>query len=144
MKTRLAKVHIKPLARAAIVALACTAGFAVPAAGQRPGLAMLDRLETGRWELRPRGSRGLTEQICLRDGRRLIQLRHPGSTCDRLIVADSTAEVTVQYTCPGRGYGRTHIRYETGRLAQVDTQGIADGLPFDFVAEARRIGDCTG
>jgi hypothetical protein len=26
----------------------------------------------------------------------------------------------------------------------VDSQGIAEGLPFAFVAEARRIGDCPG
>ena len=119
MKTPIANVQRKPLIWAAIIALAGSGGFAVPASGAHPGLAMLDRLEPGRWELRPRGSRGPAEQICLRDGRRLIQLRHPGSTCNRLIVGDSSAEVTVQYTCPGRGYGRTHIRYETGRLAQV-------------------------
>jgi hypothetical protein len=49
----------------------------------------------------------------------------------------------VQYTCRGRGYGRTHIRRETSRLVQIDTQGIADGRPFAFAAEARRVGDCT-
>ena len=48
----------------------------------------------------------------------------------------------MQYTCRGRGYGRTHIRRETGRLVQIESQGIVDGLPFDFVAEGRRIGEC--
>ncbi len=85
----------------------------------------------------------LPSSICLQDGRRLIQLRHPSSACERLIVADSPGEVTVQYTCRGRGYGRTHIRLETGRLVQIESQGILDGLPFDFVAEARRIGECA-
>jgi predicted subunit of tRNA(5-methylaminomethyl-2-thiouridylate) methyltransferase len=59
-----------------------------------------------------------------------------------LVVEDRADQVTVQYTCRGRGYGRTTIRRETGRLVQIQTQGIAEGLPFDFAAEARRMGDC--
>ncbi len=129
--------------RTALLVIAAGAGFAVPAAGQRQALAMLDQLESGRWELRPRDTRGPAEQVCLRDGRRLIQLRHPMANCQRLIVADGAAEVTVQYTCRGRGYGRTHIRRETGRLVQIESQGILDGLPFDFAAEGRRVGDCA-
>ena len=78
-----------------------------------------------------RDGRGAAEQICLRDGRRLIQLRHPASTCNRLILADNPGEVVVQYTCPGRGFGRTAIRRETGRLVQIESQGVLDGLPFD-------------
>ena len=74
--------------------------------------------------------------------RRLIQLRHPDASCDKVVVQDSPSEVTVQYTCRGRGYGRTHIRKETNRLVQIDSQGIANGLPFEFNAEARRVGDC--
>ena len=49
----------------------------------------------------------------------------------------------VQYTCRGKGYGRTQIRRESNRLVQIDSQGIADGLPFSFSAEARRVGDCA-
>jgi hypothetical protein len=119
------------------------AGVAVPAAGHRPALAMLNGLEAGRWELRMRDAGATVERICLPNAQRLIQLRHPGDACDRLIVDDAATEVTVQYTCRGRGYGRTHIRRETSRLVQIDTQGIADGLPFAFAAEARRVGDCT-
>jgi len=52
--------------------------------------------------------------------------------------------VVVQYTCKGRGYGRTQIRKESGQLAQIDSRGIANGLPFEFTAEARRVGDCAG
>lgn len=116
--------------------------LAAPAAGQRPPLAMLDQLQSGRWELRMRDPAGSVERICLPNARRLIQLRHPADNCDRLIVDDAASEVTVQYTCPGRGYGRTHIRRETNQLVQIDTQGIANGLPFAFAAEARRVGDC--
>ena len=126
--------------RIAIAAL--LVGLAGPVAGERPSLAMLDQLESGRWELRFRGAGGEVERICLRDGRRLIQLRHPALACDRLVVSDADSQVTVQYTCRGRGFGRTQIRRETSRLVQIDSQGIADGLPFAFAAEARRVSDC--
>lgn len=92
--------------------------------------------------MRPRDTGSASEALCVPNGRRLIQLRHPDSSCDRLVVQDSPNEVTVQYTCRGHGYGRTHIRKETSRLVQIDSQGIADGLPFEFSAEARRVGDC--
>ncbi len=134
----------KLVSRIAVAVIAAGAAFAAPAGGQRTSLAMLDGLDSGRWELRVRGAAGQAEQICLNSGRRLIQLRHPDSVCDRVIVEDDLNEVTVQYTCRGRGYGRTHIRRETDRLVQIDSQGVAGGLPFAFSAEARRTGDCTG
>lgn len=119
------------------------AALAAPAIGQKPALAMLEQLDKGRWELRIRGEGGSVQRLCLPDMRRLIQLRHPAATCERLVVDDDATQVTVQYTCRGQGYGRTHIRRETNRLVQIDSQGIADGLPFSFAAEARRVGDCA-
>ena len=134
---------IRLLLRSVALLIASAAAFAVPVSGQRPPLAMLDQLQDGRWELRIRDARGPVEQICLRNGRRLIQLRHPAANCRRLVVEDGATEVTVQYTCTGKGYGRTNIRRETGSLVQIQTQGIADGLPFDFTIEARRVGECS-
>ncbi len=125
-------------------ASAMAISLVAPAAGQGQSLAMLDQLERGSWELRMRDTRLAPERICLRDGRRLIQLRHPQmGGCERLIVSDGPGEVIVQYTCRGRGFGRTHIRRETGRLVQIESQGVLDGLPFDVVAEGRRVGDCA-
>ncbi len=126
----------------AIVALGA-AGIAVPLLAQAPALAMLDRLDRGSWELRVRGE-GETSRICIDDGRKFIQLRHSGERCRRVVVEDSPSQVTVQYTCPGKGYGRTQIRRETDSLVQIDSQGIAGGLPFAFAAEARRVGNCGG
>ena len=113
-----------------------------PIAGQKRSLAMLDGLVDGRWEMRIRGERLPAQRLCLMDGTQLIQLRHAGLNCERTIVEDSTDSVTVQYTCRGQGYGRTHIRRETPQLVQLDSQGVAGGLPFEFSAEVRRVGDC--
>lgn len=125
-------------------ALAGSVAFGVPAASQRPALAMLDQIDAGRWEIRLLDGSRRAYPICLDNGRKLIQLRHEALNCDRLVVDDRADQVTVQYTCRGRGYGRTSIRRETGRLVQIETQGIADGLPFEFAAEARRMGNCGG
>lgn len=123
----------------ALAGLACLAGGAALAQGVQ--LAMLDRLEPGMWELRARQG-GRTERVCLDDGRRLIQLRHPNLPCRQFVVEDEATAVTVHYTCNGQGSGRTHLRFESPRLVQIETQGVASKLPFDFTAEARRIGSC--
>lgn len=134
----------KKYLRWAVIGMAGLLAGAVPVSGQGPQLAMLDQLDAGRWVMRPRELGSAPQALCVANGRRLIQLRHQDSSCDRVVVQDSPNEVTVQYTCRGRGYGRTHIRKETNRLVQIDSQGIADGLPFEFSAEARRVGDCGG
>lgn len=124
----------------ALAGIACLAGGAV--AAQAVQLAMLDRLEPGMWEVRARDG-GRTERICLDDGRRLIQLRHPNLTCRQLVAEDGASAVTVHYTCSGQGSGRTHVRFESPRLVQIDSAGIAGQLPFAFTAEARRVGSCA-
>ncbi len=112
-----------------------------PAAAQGGTMAMLDRLERGEWLIRPREG-GEQRKICLRSGQELIQLRHRQAGCSRYVVEDNAGAVTVQYSCPGNGYGRTSIRRESGTLVQIESQGIADGRPFQFTAEARRVGSC--
>ena len=132
------------LLRFAAAVLAFCAGVAVtPATGQRPALAMLDGLEKGRWLVRSRGSEPATFPVCIDNGRKLIQLRHLDADCEHLVIADGAAAVTVQYTCRGQGYGRTTIRRESNRLVQIETQGIARGLPFDDLVEARHTGNCA-
>lgn len=115
--------------------------FAVPALAQGNGLAMLGTLTKGEWTVKQRG--GVPDRkICVRNGAELIQLKHREAGCNQFVVEDGAARVTVQYTCPGNGYGRTSIRRETGSLVQLESQGIHDGTPFQFIAEARRTGTC--
>ena len=129
--------------KATAIAVVALLGFGAPAGSQpQHPLAMLDTLEPGLWELKQRDGGG-TERVCLRDARRLIQMRHAALNCERTIVDDEIGEVVVQYTCRGHGYGLTRIRRETTRLIQVESQGVSDGLPFVFDAEGRRIGACA-
>ena len=111
------------------------------AALAQSSLAMLDSLDKGGWELRYRDG-ATPRKVCVRSGRELIQLRHNEGGCNRFVVEDGKNEVTVQYTCRGNGYGRTNIRKEGSGLVQIDSQGIVDGRPFQFSAEARHTGRC--
>ena len=130
-----------PLMRCSLLALGLAGAGAVPA--QTPSLAMLDRLEKGSWQLRELDKDAVLQTVCLGDARRMIQIQHPRANCSRYIIEDTPGSVTVHYTCPGAGHGRTTIRSETNRLVQIDTQGIADGRPFSQAIEARRAGACS-
>ncbi len=114
------------------------------ALAQKAQLSGLTKLDGGRWDLRMRDPALPSEQLCIRDGQQLIQLRHRRHSCERFVVADEPNDVTVHYTCRGNGYGRTHIRRLSDHLVQIETQGIADGLPFNFAAEGRWLGATCG
>ncbi len=122
-------------------AAAAALWFGVPGQAQGNGLAMLATLAKGEWTIKQRGG-APDRKICVKSGTELIQLMHRESGCNQFVVEDGAARVTVQYTCPGNGYGRTSIRRETGSLVQLESQGIHEGTPFQLVAEARRTGSC--
>ena len=136
-------VQVKVKMRIAGVAAAVLLAAAGPAMGAGPSPAVLERIEAGQWEVRTREPGAPAQRMCVSNGHGLIQLRHPGTPCERFVVEGGADEVVVQYTCRGRGFGRTHIRRETARLVQIDSRGIANGLPFEFSAEARRVGNCS-
>lgn len=115
--------------------------FGAPVVAQGNGLAMLGTLTKGEWTIKQRGGTP-DRKICLRSGTELIQLKHRDTGCNQFVVEDGAARVTVQYTCPGNGYGRTSIRRETPALVQLQSQGIEGGLPFQLEAEARLTGAC--
>jgi hypothetical protein len=125
----------------AIMVVGTLAGIAAPLLAQGNGLAMLGTLTKGEWTIKHRDGTP-DRKICVRSGQELIQLRHREAGCNKFVVEDGAAKVTVQYTCPGNGYGRTSIRRETTTLVQLESQGIQGGLPFQFLAEARRTGSC--
>lgn len=129
---------------AAALALAGLAWVApVDAARADATLAMLDRIVPGQWQVRARDSSGFDSRVCLAEGRPLIQLRHPGQPCRQFVVQDEANAVSISYTCGAAGSGLTRIRFENDSLLQIEAQGIAQGLPFAFNAEARRLGACA-
>ena len=118
--------------------------IATPGSSQRAnGVAVLEKLEPGLWQLRGLGDhRRADPPLCLGDPNLLLQLEHRNSPCSRLVVNQDARSATVHYTCPAAGYGQTLLIVETPRLVRVDTQGIIGNRPFSYRVEARRVGDC--
>ena len=99
----------------------------------QPGLWTIHALDRGESDV---------PAFCVTDTARLLQFRHPGQTCSRFIIADTSRVATIQYTCPGNGWGRTSVRIISPGQLRLDTQGIADNAPFALAAEAKRVGEC--
>lgn len=114
---------------------------AVPAGAPAP--VALHGLETGEWELRGRGEGAETRKLCVTDLRQLLQVRHGKALCRSFVISDAPHDLSVTYDCAAAGNGRTDLRVETTRLVQIRSQGVADGAPFAFAAEGRRIGVCA-
>ena len=131
---------ISPIGMAATIGMVAF-GIALPVAAQSGSLSMLTGLSKGEWTIKHRDG-SADRKICVKTGQELIQMRHDDPDCSRFVVEDGLSKVTVQYTCPGNGYGRTNIRKETEGLVQIESQGISSGLPFEFAAEGRRTGAC--
>ncbi|WP_336987495.1 DUF3617 domain-containing protein [Altererythrobacter aquiaggeris] len=115
--------------------------FFAPANASAPDAAVLKGLSKGQWTVNFRGGDS-PRKICVRTGWELIKLRHRDAGCNQQVVRSSANSVTVQYTCPGNGHGHTQLRRETASLVQIESRGIAGGLPFEVSAEARRTGNC--
>lgn len=124
--------------RLAVAGIGLTALVPVAASA---ALGMLSSLERGAWEVRFRDG-APARKLCVASGQEFLQLGHRGAGCKRFVVEDGARQVTVQYTCGGGAYGRTSIRRESSDLVQIDSQGITNGRPFEFSAEARRTGAC--
>lgn len=129
---------------AMVIAVAATIGYGAgaQAAGNTAPQA-LRGLEAGEWELHGRGESADIRKLCISDLRQLLQVQHGRTLCRSFTVSDSATAITVTYDCAAAGNGRTDLRVETNRLVQIRSQGVADGAPFAFAAEARRIGACS-
>jgi hypothetical protein len=51
--------------------------------------------------------------------------------------------VTVSYKCGAAGFGESEIEVLTPRSLRISTQGISDQLPFNYVLQAHRVGECA-
>jgi hypothetical protein len=128
--------------RLTILALIASVGVAAALPQLKPINAMTT-VEPGLWSIHAldRGEPDVPA-FCVADTTRLLQFRHPGQTCSRFVIADTPHIATIQYSCPGAGWGRTSVRVISPDQLRLDTQGIADNAPFALAAEAKRVGDC--
>ena len=128
------------LGKALAVVSAGVAGALMLGAAVRP--AALAQAAPGLWEVAGvPGSKAPIRQ-CIADPLTLAQFEHRAKSCTRTIIRDTASLAVVEYSCPHGGFGRSEIGLVTPRSLRIDTQGISDGLPFHYVAQARRVADC--
>jgi hypothetical protein len=131
------------MARVVCAGMICSSGLALAAPAKAPALIVINAIEPGQWELRELGAGKSPRLICVANPDTLIQLRHAGATCARYVIDNQPQTMTVNYSCDGTGNGRTTITLQTPRQLRLQTQGIAQGAPFDVDYTARRVGDCV-
>jgi hypothetical protein len=111
---------------------------------QTAPLAVGEALRPGLWEVRfTDGGGEVVQRLCLGDPALLLQIRHQRAGCGRLVLTNDPDSATVQYSCPGAGWGRTSLRAMGHETARIETQGIAANSPFSFSAVAKRTGECV-
>ncbi len=110
------------------------------AAAQRP--TALAQTSAGLWEISGMPGAAAPVRRCLLDTAALAQVEHRGQSCTRVTVSDAPSAAVIHYTCTSGGFGRTQMTVLTPRSIRVETQGISHGAPFNYVVNARRVGDC--
>jgi len=124
----------------AILAAAIAIPAAALAAAQPSALAMVSG---GLWEVRGvPGASGPLRQ-CVADVLALAQFEHRGRNCSRNVIDDKPGAAVIHYSCGSADFGESHIDVITPRSLRISTQGISDSLPFNYVLQARRVGDCV-
>ena len=130
---------MKGLRSFSILAAGIGAMLALGAAQQPSALAATNG---GLWELSGLpGAKG-PQRMCVANTSVLAQYEHRGQMCTRLVISDSPTTTVIHYTCPSGGFGRSKLTLLTPRSLRIETQGISDDLPFNYLIQARRVGEC--
>lgn len=120
------------------------AAIALPGAAIAAALpSALAQVDGGIWEVS--GAPGAQQPIrqCFADILTLAQFEHRGRACSRTVLSDKGSTAVINYSCGPADFGQTEIDVLTPRSLRIATQGISDQLPFNYVIQAHRIGDCA-
>jgi len=96
----------------------------------------------GLWEVSRTATGSRATKICVPKAVLFAQWEHRRARCERTVISSSATDAVVTYTCPGGDFGRSQMRVITPRTLRIETQGISQGFPFNYVLHARRVGDC--
>jgi hypothetical protein len=116
------------------------AGAALVAAAPRPGA--LAKAAPGLWEIAGVPGTRAPARECVGDTGVLAQFEHRSRPCTRKVLVDGVSTAVVDYSCGGRDFGRSKLTVLTPRSLRIETQGISGGMPFNYVLQARRAGEC--
>ena len=117
---------------AGVAGLVLTAATLPPVLNQPRGLWEVSRSATG---ARP-------TKICVPQTVLFAQWEHRRAPCTRTILSSTATGAVIDYTCKSGDFGHSRMRVITPRTLRIETQGISQGFPFNYVLHARRVGDC--
>jgi hypothetical protein len=115
------------------------AALALAVAARSSALA---QAQPGLWEISGAPAAGAPVRQCVADVAALARFEHRSRNCTAKVLSDSASSTTIDYSCGGAGFGHSQVQVITPRSLRISTQGISDGLPFNYVLQARRIDDC--
>jgi len=123
-----------------ILTVAAGAAAVLALGAARP--AALAPTSGGLWEISGVPGARAPARVCVADTVSLAQFEHRGQSCTRLVISDTPSTTVIHYTCAGGGFGRSKLTLVTPRSLRIETQGISGNFPFNYVFQARRIGEC--
>lgn len=120
---------------AGVAALLLLAAAALPAtlAGTSPGL----------WEFSGMPNTMTPVRQCVANISALAALQHRGQRCQQVVISDNPPTTVIDYTCVSGGFGHSKLTLLTPRSLRIETQGISANYPFNYVIQARRVGECA-
>jgi hypothetical protein len=102
----------------------------------------LAQAQPGLWEISGApGARAPLRQ-CVAEIAALARFEHRSKNCAVRVLKDAGGMAQLEYSCGGAGFGHSEVTVLTPRSLRIATQGISDGLPFNYVLQARRVDDC--
>ena len=107
---------------------------------QRP--SVFAQLAPGYWEFTGVPGAKAPVRQCLSDVTVLGRFEHRAHVCTQRITSSDQSSTVIDYSCGGSGFGHSKVDLITPRSLRIDTQGISARLPFNYVLQARRVGDC--
>ena len=109
-------------------------------AAARP--AALAQSQPGLWEISGAPGSRSPIRLCVNDVAALARFEHRSNVCTAKVLKNDPSSTVIDYSCGAAGFGHSEIDVITPRALRISTQGISDGLPFNYVLQARRIDDC--
>lgn len=119
--------------------VAAAAAMVLIGATQLPTLA---QTSSGLWEISGVPGMKLPVRQCIVDVASLARFEHRGKACTAKVLKNAGSSASIEYSCGSAGFGHSDIDVITPRSLRISTQGISDGLPFNYVLQARRIDEC--
>ena len=124
--------------------------FALAAGGAAGALALiaaaqpsaLSQAQPGLWAISGAPGTSAPVRQCVAEIAALARFEHRAKNCTAKVLKDGNGSAAIDYTCGGAGFGHSEIDVITPRSLRISTQGISNGLPFNYVLQARRVDDC--